>query len=179
LPQLIIFYKKALRVKKILSKNIIVYSEGELTMADQNAEAVNRMKVYIDKNIKEPITAKALSAAAGYSQYYAARIFKRHTGRMPFEYIRERRLNEAAAALRESGSRVFEVALDFVFDSHEGFTRAFANAFGITPKKYASMPVPAGWRIPSISSVRSKKNMGGNEMENQTKVIFTQIMERT
>ena len=42
---------------------------------------------------------------------------------------------------------MLDIALDFVFDSHEGFTRAFSNAFGITPKKYASYPNPNGWKM--------------------------------
>jgi AraC-like DNA-binding protein len=41
----------------------------------------------------------------------------------------------AAHALRSGKQKIVDVALDFVFDSHEGFTRAFAKGFGISPKK--------------------------------------------
>jgi AraC-like DNA-binding protein len=37
---------------------------------------------------------------------------------------------------------VIDIALDFVFDSQEGFTRAFTNGFGISPGRYATRPTP-------------------------------------
>jgi len=140
--------------------------------------AVKRMKKYIEANIKESLTAKAISDAAGYSQYHAARIFKQHTGRMPFEYIRERRLVSAALSLRKGRIKVVDVALDYVFDSHEGFTRAFSKAFGIAPKKFASVPKPQGWVIPYMVSNHRKIRKEEIAMSEKTAIIFTQIVER-
>jgi len=141
------------------------------------SDAINRMKAYIASHLQEPITADDIAKAAGYSQYHAARIFKRETGLSPFEYIRRERLMSAAHALRHGNQKVMDIALDFVFDSHEGFTRAFANGFGILPKKYADYPQPEGWLIPRSYLNRSKSNMEETDM-NQTAIIFTQIMER-
>ena len=59
--------------------------------------------------------------------------------------------------LRQGGHRVLDVALDFVFDSHEGFTRSFARGFGISPKKFAARPRPEGWQIPIRYLKRSEK----------------------
>jgi hypothetical protein len=73
--------------------------------------------------------------------------------------------------------KVLDVALDFVFDTHEGFTRAFTNGFGISPKKYASRPTPEGWLIPTSYLDRSKTNLEEWNM-NYTSVIFTQIVDR-
>ena len=147
--------------------------------------AVERMQAYIAKNLQQPMTARQLADAAGYSPYHAARVFKEETGLSPFEYIRRERLIESAHALRSGNVKVLDVALDYVFGSHEGFTRAFANAFGITPKKYASHPKPDGWRIPYRFLDRQKlKTEGlnvGTEAANaqkKTAIIFTQIVER-
>ena len=70
-----------------------------------------------------------------------------------------------------------DVALDYVFDSHEGFTRAFSKAFGINPKKYSDYPKPYGWLIPYRYLERSNIRMEDSNMD-QTYVIFTQIIER-
>ncbi len=147
-------------------------------MNHEAACAAGRMKAYIDAHIREPITAKSLAEAAGYSQYHAARLFKRHFGQMPFEYIRERRLISAALALRSGGARVLDIALDFVFDSHEGFTRAFSNAFGIAPKRFASVKEPSGWLIPFRVLNRQKMESEEMTMIEKTAIIFTQIVER-
>jgi len=136
------------------------------------------MKAFIDGHLQERITAKTLSDIAGYSQYHAARVFRQHTGRMPFEYIRERRLLGAALSLRMGRVKVVDVALDFVFDSHEGFTRAFTKAFGITPKHFASVPKPKDWIIPYRVFHRRNTKQEEKKMAEKTAVIFTQIVER-
>ena len=148
--------------------------------SQETITAVERMQAFINDNIQEPISAKQLADAAGYSQYHAARVFKQHTGQMPFEYIRERRLINAALALRSDSkkAKVIDVALDFVFDSHEGFSRAFTKAFGIAPKRFASIPKPNGWLIPYRVSNHRNKNREETEMAEKTAVIFTQIVER-
>ncbi|HEX2949034.1 MAG TPA: AraC family transcriptional regulator [Armatimonadota bacterium] len=144
-------------------------------MSENSATA--KMKAYIAAHLQESITASDVAKAAGYSQYHAARIFKEETGLSPFEYIRRERLTASAHALRHGKTKVLDIALDFVFDSHEGFTRAFSNAFGITPKKYATHPEPEGWMIPYRYLDRSKSNSEESTMD-QTAVIFTQIIER-
>ena len=150
-------------------------------MGDENpgdSTIVKQMQTYIQAHLQEPITSSEIAKAAGYSQYHAARLFKAETGISPFEYIRRERLLQSAYALRSGKAKVLNIALDFVFDSHEGFTRAFANAFGITPKKYANYPNPSGWLIPYRYLDRQKSKSEEWNMETKQTVIFTQIMER-
>jgi len=101
-------------------------------------DAVVRMQDYIEKNINEKITLYCLAGQAGYSPWHCARIFKEVTGKAPFDYIRSLRLSCAALRLKDKKERIADVAFDFVFDSHEGFTRAFSRQFGITPKSYSN-----------------------------------------
>jgi AraC family transcriptional regulator len=146
--------------------------------ANSEAEtAAKRMRDYIAAHLQEPITASDVAKAAGYSQYHAARIFKEETGLSPFEYIRRQRLTASAHVLRSGNHRVLDIALDFVFASHEGFTRAFTNGFGISPKRYAGYPPQEGWLIPFRYLDRSKLKQEEKTMD-QTAVIFTQIVER-
>ncbi len=105
-------------------------------MEREQASAVQRMQDYVSAHLSEPITLKQLADAAGYSPFHAARAFKELVGVPPFEYIRSLRLSAAALKLRDSDERVLDVALDFLFGSHEGFTRAFHRAFGLAPARY-------------------------------------------
>ena len=98
--------------------------------------AVQRMQDYIEANLKEPISLRGLADAAGYSPFHAARLFKERTGKTPFEYIRALRLSRAALILRDGSDTVLTVALEFVFSSHAGFTRAFTRQFGLPPSEY-------------------------------------------
>jgi len=150
-------------------------------MCDENqmiSVVVEQMKEYIKVHLQESITSSDIAKEIGYSQYHAARLFKERTNMSVFEYIRRERLIRSAHALRNNKTKVLDIALDFVFDSQEGFTRAFANAFGITPKKYANHPKPNGWLIPYHYLNRHKIKLEECNMETKTAVIFTQIMER-
>lgn len=142
--------------------------------------AVTRMQTYIAAHIREQITQYQLSRAAGYSECYAARIFKELTGKSPFEYIRRLRLSQAAIILRDKQIRVIDVAFDYVFDSHEGFTRAFAKEFGLTPKKYAKNPIPIKLFMPSAIRDFYLLKHGKEEkyMSDTPSAIFIQIVDR-
>lgn len=137
-----------------------------------------QIKKYISEHLNEPVTLNNIAKAVGYSKFHTSRIFKEETGLSLFEYIRRERLTASAFALRDGSEKVLDIALDFMFDSHEGFTRAFANGFGITPKKFAAYPAPDGWMIPYYYLNRQKTKTEELNMEQKTAVIFTQIMER-
>jgi len=143
--------------------------------------AVQRMQEYIDAHLLERITLKQLANAAGYSSWHSMRIFKEHTGRTAFDYIRARRLTKAAIALRDENPKIIDVALDFVFDSHEGFTRAFSKEFGLAPKKYSVKTPPIQLFMPAGAlSYYKYLNKGGtsvSEKKNKN-TIFVQVVER-
>lgn len=138
--------------------------------------AVLKMQQYIQDNIKNQITHANLAKVSNYSLWYSARIFKELTGKSVFEYIRMLRLTLAAKELRDTSSKVIDVAFDFVFDSHEGFTRAFAKEFNITPKAYQTSPIPLPYFIPH-GVLTISKNEGGKMMK-EMKAVFVQIVER-
>jgi AraC-like DNA-binding protein len=122
----------------------------------EKINAVQRMQECIERNITEVITLRRLAQAAGYSPWHAARIFKELTGKAPFEYIRELRLSRAAVRLRDKNTRVLDVALDFVFGSHEGFTRAFSKRFGVSPRDYGREKPAVRLFMPSMAG-RSRR----------------------
>lgn len=143
--------------------------------------AVQRMQDYIENHIMEEITLSKLSKVSGYSQWHTARIFKKLLNKTPFEYIRALRLSKAALILRDENPRVVDVAFDFVFDSHEGFTKAFSKQFGIAPRKYNKNAPPIGLFIPdSIRDYYLILNRGENVMEEKKEknAIFVQVVER-
>ena len=146
--------------------------------------AVQRMQDYIEEHLNEEITMKQLSEAAGYSPWHAARMFRESTGRAPFEYIRSMRLTRAALALRDEGPKIIDVALDFVFDSHEGFTRAFSKEFGISPARYRKTAPPIKLFLPEkVFDVYRAIQKGERRMKDmsdkkETKTVFVQIIER-
>lgn len=108
----------------------------------EQMNAVSKMQAYIKEHLEESITLHILAQVAGYSPWHCAKIFKELTGKAPFEYIRMCRLSKAAIELRDHNLKIVDVAMDFVFDSHEGFSRAFRKQFGISPNSYKKQTPP-------------------------------------
>lgn len=143
--------------------------------------AVQHMQNYIEEHLTEPINLKMLAKAAGYSPWHSERIFKELTGKTPFDYIRALRLTRAAIKLRDEDIRVIDVAFDFVFDSHEGFTRAFSKQFGVTPKYYSKntpqlkLFMPESARDYYLKMQKGEDNMCKNP---NTNTVFVQVVDR-
>lgn len=147
-------------------------------MASRYAQdAVRRMRKYVEQNLGQPISLAQLGRAAGYSPWHAARMFKQHTGKSPFDYIRKRRLEGAAQALREGDTRVIDVALDFVFASHEGFTRAFSKRFGMTPKRYIKL-TRHGWPALPRKGYHLTIRKGEKDLADKLDTVFVQVIDR-
>lgn len=84
---------------------------------------------FIERNINESITAEDVAKNAGYSLYYYSRVFKKQMGLSIMEYVKERRLIRASEGIT-NGKKIIEVALNYGYQSHSGFTKAFKNKFG-------------------------------------------------
>jgi len=154
---------------------------GEKMAMPETVAAVGRAQTFIEAHLTEKIAMKQLADAAGYSVWHTARMFKELTGKSPFEYIRSRRLAGAALRLRDGGERVLDVALDFTFDSNEGFTRAFTREFGVSPGAYARKAPPISLFMPEnvVTLYRAMNEGSVNAMEmEKTRTIFAQVMER-
>jgi AraC family transcriptional regulator len=139
------------------------------------------MQDYIEGHIREPITLHALAQAAGYSPWHSARIFKELTDRTPFEYIRALRLSRAALELRDKEVRILDVALDFIFESHEGFTRAFSKQFGMSPSYYSKNTPPINLFMPArIRNYYLMLQKGDKTVTTNLNVntVFVQVIDR-
>src|SRR5262245_56228461 len=89
---------------------------------------------YIESRLAAPLSLDDISDVAGVSRFHMVRAFAAATGFSVMRYVRARRLSEAARALAAGAPDILHVALDADYGSHEAFTRAFRDHFGITPE---------------------------------------------
>ena len=118
---------------------------------------------YIDAHIKEKLSVKKLALRAGFSPYHFCRIFQWNIGYSIMEYVRLRRLVFAASELK-SGKYIIDIAVEYGYETHTGFLKAFKRYFGSTPEKYrlhASFDVP---KLPILKKSKQYVN-GGIIME--------------
>lgn len=90
---------------------------------------------YIENNYADPgVTLDDVARACGASRFHLTRAFGTATGRTLMRYLRARRMTEAARLLAAGSPDILAVALDAGYGSHEAFTRAFREQFGMTPE---------------------------------------------
>ncbi len=89
---------------------------------------------FIESHFAQELTLDDVAYAAGVSRYHMSRVFGIATGYSIQRYVRCRRLTEAARILAGGAPDILAVALDAGYGSHEAFTRAFRDQFGLTPE---------------------------------------------
>jgi AraC family transcriptional regulator len=97
-------------------------------------DPVGKALWYIENNLGGELTLAKIAAAAGMSRFHLLRAFGAATGSSIMDYARRRRLSEAAKLLATGAADILGVALDHGYGSHEAFTRAFHEQFGMTPE---------------------------------------------
>ena len=90
---------------------------------------------YIEKNIKAQLATDIIANEVGYSEYHFSRIFKEQMGMPLMEYVRERRLICASKDIF-AGKKIIDVSIEYGFQTHSGFSKAFKKKFGFTPTQH-------------------------------------------
>ncbi|MEK3775338.1 MULTISPECIES: effector binding domain-containing protein [Paenibacillus] len=90
---------------------------------------------YLEQHLQDDFNIRETSAAANFSAFHFQRLFQAITGFTVLEYVRRRRLTEAAGMLRGTSEGILDIAMSFGYQSQEAFTRAFSTYFGMTPAK--------------------------------------------
>ena len=88
---------------------------------------------YIEKNLDSDISVDAAAQIACCSTYYFQRMFTYVAGISLSEYIRRRRMSQAAFELQRTDKKVLDIALKYGYSSPTAFNRAFQSVHGITP----------------------------------------------
>lgn len=99
----------------------------------------------------------------GYSPYHFYRIFDKHIGYTIMDYVSKRKLQYALYELVQ-GEKIIQIALDYGFETHSGFTKAFKKCFGSPPTLYRlHCPLSLPQKL-DLASLR-QKNVGGIVMQ--------------
>ncbi|MGE5689625.1 MAG: helix-turn-helix domain-containing protein [Pseudomonadota bacterium] len=106
-----------------------------------------RAKDLIDARYREPLDVPTLARAARLSPAHFSREFRRTFGESPHQYLLTRRLERAAALLRNTDRSVADVCFAVGLRSVGSFTTSFGRAYGMSPTAYRAAHPPASTRI--------------------------------
>ena len=109
-----------------------------------------RAKDLVDARYFEPLDVDDMAGVAGLSRAHFSREFRRAFGETPHQYLLTRRLERAAALLRNTDRSVTEICFDVGLRSVGSFTTSFRRVYGMSPTTYrAEHPPLERVRIPT------------------------------
>ena len=118
---------------------------------------------YIERRLTKRIELEDVADRACFSLFHFHRLFTQVTGCTMKDYIRRRRLSEAARELVDTPESIRAIAARYGFESQESFTRAFKRQFRITPGRLRREKLPFPYMQPF--RIREKPNQQGVTME--------------
>jgi AraC-like DNA-binding protein len=107
-----------------------------------------RARDLVDVRYFEAIGVEHMARAAGLSRAHFSREFRRVFGESPHAYLLTRRLERAAALLRNTDRSVAEICFSVGLRSVGSFTTSFKRAYGVAPSAYRASFPPAGEQVP-------------------------------
>ena len=102
-----------------------------------------RAKDLVDSRYSDPLTVADLARRAGLSPSHFSREFRRTFGESPHQYLLTRRLERAAALLRNTDRPVTEICFAVGLTSLGSFTTSFGRVYGVSPVEYRTGFPPA------------------------------------
>src|SRR6187551_803242 len=104
-------------------------------MGERHLNPVAKALWFIESHLTQDITLDDVAEASDVSRFHMSRAFGAVLNSSVMQYVRARRLSEAARRLADGAPDILSVALEAGYGSHEAFTRAFRDQFGRTPEQ--------------------------------------------
>lgn len=134
-------------------------------------EGIRTAIAYIEAHLTESLDVHDVAAQAYVSAFHFQRMFTAMCGMPLGEYIRHRRLTEAAQDLLQ-GAKVIDTAMKYGYDSPDSFSRAFRRFHGLLPSQAGKPGVTLRTLAPmSISLIQEETSM--REVHIERKETFT------
>lgn len=97
---------------------------------------INRVNIYIQKHMSEPMTITELATSVGLHRSYLSSLYKEITGLSPLQYLQSVRLTKSKHLLETSTLSVSSIAQACGFERAESYIKLFKRRFGTTPAAY-------------------------------------------
>lgn len=91
---------------------------------------------FIERTYGQDLTLDQLAEAAGLNKYHLCKSFSRYYGVSPMDYVRNRRIEQAAELLRATALSITDIGIRCGFSNVSYFGKVFHKMTGMTPSAY-------------------------------------------
>lgn len=136
-----------------------------------NIEIIHEVVEYIDGHLEERLDLDTLYRVSGYSKYHLSRTFSGIVGLSIHNYIKRRRLTEAARLLIFTDKPIIEIVFLSGYETQQSFTVAFKTLFKCSPqafrKKGEFYPFQLKFKVDGKKILRGDKIMDIRTVEGE------------
>ena len=100
---------------------------------------VKTVKEYFMEHYNENFTLRDIAKIVNYSTYHFIRIFKSNTGKTPFEYLLDIKVDKAKEMLVHTDRSVTDICYYCGFNNRTHFSTLFKNKVGVSPSQYRKL----------------------------------------
>lgn len=96
-----------------------------------------RCRDYMREHFKQLRSMDTVAGACHLDRAYLSRLFKKHSGESPYQFLTRMKMESAAELLRYRSLPVKAVAAELGYDDPFHFSRVFKKTFGLAPQHFA------------------------------------------
>ena len=96
---------------------------------------------YIQAHLSEPLSLSDIAAQIDYSPSHLIRLFQKEFRRSPYEYLIAMRIDHAKYLLKTTALPIKVIAAEVGYQTESGFTNAFTEKIGISPRQFRELPL--------------------------------------
>jgi len=116
---------------------LAIHGQYERLNGSRN-DAIDRTIAYIREHLSDSLTLTQVAASVHMNPNYFSKLFKQETGKNYIEYVTEARMEWASRLLKETPSKVSEIAKRVGYEDVKHFNGLFKRYKGETPSQYRS-----------------------------------------
>jgi len=106
----------------------------QLNLSDQ--DCIHHARDILDKHLQQAPTLRELARQVGLNEEKLKKGFEQMFQTTPFQYLRDRRLEQAQQLLLDTKQSIEEVAQRIGYANRSKFAAAFRKKFGVNPKSF-------------------------------------------
>ena len=107
-----------------------------LAAAEAASNPVSAVLEYVREHMSEPLTVADMADLVNLSPSAFAHLFRDVTGRSPYQFLKEMRLDRARELLVDGNFTVARISKEVGYASVSHFISEFRGRFGVTPRAY-------------------------------------------
>jgi AraC family transcriptional regulator len=109
---------------------------GETTKSTTNEIGINRVVEFLQENYNRDYSFEEVAKIANLSPFHFIRFFKNQTGKTPYDFLLDIKINRAKEMLENKIYTITEVSISCGFNNVSHFSTLFKKRVGVTPSQY-------------------------------------------